>query len=450
MRKRDKSLNARELQARFQPAFVTDFPTSGGAEDSILGLTRIPDGFPVWEDAQGLMAAVRWGSQVTLGQRRARRLLPSYQQGWTQFWQSEMSVGLNPAALIGSQRKGEFVYGLANGYAGVESYEYGFRTNGNLFLERRYDNRNRSYEITSGSVGAGTAVRNFAISARDSQLFVEDNYPAVLWFLSGDTVGLWTDDGTPWAWHYVQAPPLNPPEGWTAQHRLKYPYYHYYQEYERPDTNATPPALVLPFGVEQPEMWWLAPQKQGRWVIHRAKWGAGNWVDARGWMSLAENSVLVDAIDDYNPDGHAFGSPSEVSHVGPFAGLQWNDSGIAFRVLRDRRRVNRLWLVVTTTQLDGDLWRGAWYAHSDDNGDTWTHPRRIVPALMDRGGFQGDYTGSMQLAMTDSGHIVAPIAATYEGDRVNAFVALNWGATGLGASTPSSIIFRKGHREWGL
>jgi hypothetical protein len=363
-----------------------------------------------------------------------------YENLWTDAGTMKASI-----VKMAAQHHGEYVYGITRHVGSSTSTQYGFRDNSGLFSELRFNDSTTFYDITAGAAGSSNPISSFDLSPVNAALHVSDHYPPRLWFISGHTVGYCVDNGKPWAWHSVSNPPLNP-TGWTATHRFKFSFWHYYQEYA--EQSDLLPALAPVGPHNEPKLWWFnkivdANPDLYSFRIIQQSWEPGTYLGNRGYLTVSATGTLLDVST--NTEGYAFGNPGPVGTVGPFPGMG-PDHQPVFKVLRDPHENSRIWLVaISSHNVYATVgWDGAWHCYSDDSGATWSRPKVMHPAARSTGTFSISYGGSTSVTMTGDGYLVIPVTVTNGGVPQEAYSYINYAPSsakidpGYGIGTPST------------
>ena len=469
--KADIGQRNKSLVDQYPPVMQTDIKSGEGSSEfnRIVGVVKAPSSFVDEEYRDGLVALTLKNEEGdsfvndTPRHGLAFHVPVGISKGYKRGWIEEIELVDSSLAIVGAQDSGEYVYVITRGNLDNKTWQTGYRANTIDVMETRFEDSQLHYDWGSGSIASTNTVYSFDIDEQNAQLHVSDEHPAGLWFLSGNSVGYWLDDGTPWAWHSVQNAPLYPPNDWHAEHSFRYGYWNYYQQYEPPQENSLLPTLVHPWDdgpSTPPELWWFSPKKIGQsskysqtLTIQKQTWADGEYLDERGFTTKAggfSGGTLIVDPECANTDNKAFGPLTDVGTVGPFQGMDLSNP-IAIRVVRDRKRRDRLWLVaLTPDSVYQENWDGAWFCLSNDNGKTWGRAHMISPSVKDRGAFSPTYRGCTSVAMNSNGDILVPLASTLGNDVKYALAIINYAPSGIGGQTATPVVFRQEVGPWGL
>lgn len=506
----------------YPPILTTDLPIrdfsgslnnvysfGGTGTNFTLSVTRLPRGFREKDYADGLAVMFRLkypsGAHETrdrfqFGFHKPAADVKGYSQGWTVL--DSPDAGPTYTGVMGAQRRGEWVYGIAGQtfQGGQRRTQFVDRMNSFKIRERRQHDDATYYEGLGGAA-SGATTDSFMMH-RNMELFVSDHAEPELYYLSGFSIGKTTDrNGLPMAYHWVQEDQRGFGGGDTSlpfypYHRFKYEFWHTWQDLDRGPANTQYPALVFPWRCGDylpPEAWFFVPEKTqsntytGRLKIYRSTYGPNQWSSDYGPLRLTSrwlpsdprlkvnggtvdaqpgdylrNYTVGDTKADRNPtmsayNGQWYQDKHLVGVVGPFRGAIWSDkrdspngSGRVFKVVRDPRRKDRLHLAMFQTSsvfAQPGSWDGVWFAQSQDDGRTWGRARQMNPFVEDRpphwsATHEG---GSPSLAITTGGDLLGLARATFKGEAQQSLLNINYAGGGIVTDYErEQVVFRQG------
>jgi hypothetical protein len=509
----------------YPPILTTDLPINdfdaamnnlysfgGDGTNFTLGVIRTPLGFREADYAGGLCVMFRLkypsGAHETrdlfnFGFHKPATNVKGYAAGWTVL--SAPDAGPTYVGVMGAQRRGEWVYGIAQQsfQGGQRRTQFVDRMNSYKIRERRVHDDATYYEGLGGAASGATT--DSFMPAENMDLFVSDHAEPELYYLSEFGAGKTTDvNGLPMAYHWVAEDQRGFGSGSTdpfyPTERFKYEFWHTYQEMDGiGPANTQFPSLVFPWRCGDylaPEMWFFVPEMSqsstytGRLKIYRSVYRPGQWKFERGpvrmtsrWLAgdrrlkinggtvnaqpgdLVGRFTYMDTAEVRNPTASAydttwFQDANLVGVIGPFRGAIWgpernsaNGYDRVFRVVRDPRRKDRLHLAMfqkgNAFPRDNDAprhWDGVWFAQSQDDGKTWGRTKQMTPFVEDRAHWQaGPSGGAPQLAVTNNGDLIGLARANFKGDDQQALLNINYSGGGIVTDYDRQrVIFREG------